>query len=347
MANYTTGTATGPGAGDAFFLAFNTHLLANSWTAHDIISTTTGARDVVWRGAALDATADNRPFIRLTQVSTTSYTVIAYADWDTTTHAGIAPAGSTGNTVLTCQDSSFAYFLWANSVAVAICLKISTSYFRTYLGFVRRGLSATRGGVTKTSAGASAAATSISVSSDMTGKLVVGQKIQIMNYGHASASANATHCETVTITSIAAGSIGVSALVSAYDSGALVGQNPHPIMAATQNSGLTSGPITTGFMPYNLDGSRTSALGQTAATAVVIFGTETSLDPTDDGQEYGAGVQAVMGSAVNKTGLRGYMYGWWACAGGTQALEDVMDDSVNTYIVLSIAADGACLMGPR
>lgn len=343
MAKYLTGTATGPGAGDAWVQAVIAQAVANGWTSHDVISSASGTRDVVLRGSALDATADVRPFGRITQTSTTNVNFSVYSDWDATTHAGINQAGADAFTV---QDASFSYVIYADPFAICPCAKISSAWNHNYVGYLRRGLTAAKSGITKTTSGYSAGATALNVASDMTGKLQVGQKIWIMNYAHSSASANAARAELVTVTAIAAGVLTVSALAGNYDTAAVLGANVCPNAVSTSSSGVNIGG--TLHSSFNPDANRgAGATSQTSTTsAIILQGTTTSISPESNTLEYGSGIFSITSNVASHLGFRGYARGYISAASGV-SIEDVHDDGAYTYLILNPSTSGGLCIGPR
>lgn len=350
MAEYTTGTATGPGATDALMQAVRTHLLANGWTQLHSFSETVGSKDYVMRGAALDATADNRPIVRLTQTSATRIVNRVYSDWDTGTNTGIGEAGSTAVSYLDTQDASFSYFLKANQYAFYLVAKIATSYNKNYCGFTRRGLGSTKSGITKSTGSIAIGATNIPTASDMSGKLKVGQKIHIQNYAHSSASLNKENCELVEVLSITGGgspSITLTAAVTKnYDAGALIGQYPMPVMGC-QFGGNTAS-IGTGYHPFHGDGSRTGATNQTSADNYGNLSNDANTDPDEATMEYVGGLVSVSTQTAGKTGFKGFLYHVECCTAGGQAMEDIMDDGDYTFVIVSQNPTTGCAMiGPR
>lgn len=346
MANYATGTAAGPGAVAAFFAALRTHLLANGWTEHEII---VAGSDVVFRGAALEAVSDIRPFLRLTTSGITSIIIRGYSDYDPAgAGTGIAETGGVAITTLSLQDASFAYYLWFDGLGGTVVAKIGSALTRAYLGFARRGLDPSEEGITKSTGALAIGATSIPVASDLTGKLRVGQKVQVMNYAHTAGSANATNCESVTVTSVAAGSIGVSALTKNYDSGAVVGENVCPLIVS--NTGSAAGTVGAAhYAPYNLDGSRTGVNAQTVTSIATTGATEANVDPGDIDGRYGWGLITFSTAVASKTGFKGYPRGIYGCASGGQSIEDLMAAGAYTYLVLDNNSGGSVLtiLGPR
>ena len=346
MAKYATGTASGAGAGNNFLVALMAHMVANGWTEHDVISSTPGLRDVVMRSGPMSVTSDLRAFVRFTQTTTTSLYALGYSDWDTTTHAGVNVCGASGTTTFAIQDASFSYVFWANNFAVFMAAKIGGVWVRAYHGFVRRGLAASRSGVHLITTAKSIGNTNIPLTGGQPSDLKAGQKVVVMNYAHASGSANAANAEVVTISSLFGNGINVSALTKAYDAGAVVGAYIPPlIISVGANSGTLPGGTT--HSPLHLDGTRTSATGQPNALNNTVLASEAFVDPDDTSLEYGSGVTNAHASTVGKQGLRGYTYGAYCCAGGAQAVEDIMDDGDYTFLLLGISTADGLIVGPR
>jgi hypothetical protein len=285
--------------------------------------------------------------MRLTTYGTTGYSQRLYTDWDTTTQVGANEAGAGATQQITLQDASFVYFVRMNEFAMAVCAKLGTAYHKGYCGFVRRGYPVSKGGMTKTTAGYAIGVSTMSVASDMTTKMKVGQKVLIYNHGEASASANFTNAEMMTILSIAAGSITFTAVTTkAFDTAAVIGTNCFP--------GITIYPATAEVLTANNyacfahDGTRVSNITHTATSDQVILASEANADPDDVTQEYQGGVVVCTMSQASKTGFHGYLYHWEAAASGTQAKEDIMDDGDFVYTVLGVnSTTSVLLMGPQ
>jgi len=347
-AQYLTGTAVGPGAVDQYLLALRASMVANGWTEIDVISTTSGSRDTVLKSTAIDPTADNVCIVRLSQSSSTALNLRCYTDWDVTLHAGANEAGaSTAQSTL--QDASFAYFIRVNEFAIATVAKITgPAYHKGYAGMVRRGLPASKAGCTKTTTGYAIGVLSMAVASDMTGKLKIGQKVQIYNHSGASGSANFTNSETMTIATIGTSTLTFTAATTkAYDSGAVIGAYPFPfcVIYLLNVAALSA---TSGYQPLGLGGQRTSVTGQTITWIQQMLGTETNMDPGDISGEYGAGVIAGTATYAANTGFTGYPYHYECCAAGSQVVEDVMDDGDNLYTVVSVnGTTDTLLLGPQ
>lgn len=355
MSAYVEGIASAPNAVDAMFQVLRAHLVANGWTEHDVISNTANNRNVVFRGGALDATADVRPFLQIQSVSSVLLGFTGYADYDTATHTGIASCGGTANAGIGISvDFSSPYIFRFDSMGGIICMRSGGSWNRAYLGFAYRGMESDEIGITKATGSLTAGATSISVASDMTGKLRVGQKVHVMNYAHNSASANAAKCEIVTISSVAAGSIGVSALANNYDSGAVIGENVCPLVVA--NGGNTAGSLgaSTLYVPYNYDGSRTGLTGQTAVATACPIPRTAETDPTDGTPaRFGTGIFAFAAATSAKLDFKGYPRGGvfniagGGLGGGTSFDELLSDGAGNSYFPLDPGTSTVTIVGPR
>lgn len=329
-AEFRSGTAANT---DAFFLAIDDLLVDNGWTQHDVINNSAGTYDIVYRSPApLDADAGNYCYIRITRASSEQISFRTYCDWDATNHAGMFAAGSTGQTTM--SGSSFNYWIRVNDWALATAAKISTSYYRGYHGFARRGLRASRAGMTKTTSGYSSGVNSMSVASDMTSKLKVGQKVTIINNAHNSASANKENAEVMEIASMTSNSITFTGnTTKAYDSGAVIGQNPIPALTIPLS---TTGPFSTGFTGLWPNTGEISGVTSQQVSVQDIFpgNAEGLVDPSDGYSEYLGGCLGVSWGSNPRNGWAGYLYHWEICSHGSQSSEDVMDDGTDTFIVL-------------
>ncbi len=338
-ASYSSGTAIGPGALDAWYQIVRSALLAHGWTAHDIITDVSGTRDIVFKSTALDATAGNACFVRMVQTNTTNMYHLTYCDWDTSTHAGTRVAGAAATTNGTYVDNSFQYFLRVNEFAFTWCVKIGTSYNRGYAGFLRRCLAASRAGMTKVTGSISAgtvAGASIALSSDMTGKWTVGQVLLLMNYGHTSGSANASHAEALTIATIGSSSVTFTGnVLAAYDAGAIIGENVYPAVVAPT-------PFGTYYSPVWHDGSYSSAILQVSSATGTNFSLPASNNPSSTTREYSSGIVSLNFTTAAHLGLAGVQYHWIAVGAGETSLEDTLSDGTNTYVMMS----GTAAMGP-
>jgi hypothetical protein len=338
----TAAYSTGSGTPDQFYLALRTAMLANGWTEHDVISNTTGARDVVFKSSPLDATALNCAFIRVRMATNPVWGFNVYTDWDATTHVGMNAGVDSQNFQ---QSGAFAYWIRVNEFAVTFCNNIGGTYKKWYAGFVRRALPANKAGMTKTTQGYSAGVATMNVASDMTAKLKVGQWVQIINYNHTSGSANASNSEKMVIQSIASGSITFTGNTTlAYDTGAIIGENVLPVIS-TQ----VEGPNTmAGKMPVAQDGFY-QANGLPVTVDVLVLGSLAT--PSMSTNEYVPGMfsASTNGASSLHKGFIGYLYHWICTGWGSQVNEDIMDDGTKTYMVLFAQAAGSFTgaMGPR
>jgi len=349
MANYSTGTATGPGATDNFMVALGAALTANGWTVLDTLIATVGSRDIVYRSTPLDATALNYCYLRIKQYSVNTFGWNIYTDWDTSTHTGILETGTSGSATTTLSDSSFVYFFRINAYSCSVCVKISGTYYKGYAGFVRRGLPASKAGMTRSTSAYAIGAGSMAVASDMTGKLKVGQRVMIYNHAGSSASANAPNAEVMTIQTIAVGTLTFTGTTTkAYDIGAVIGQLAFPGILSNGIVSTNTWAGVTVYRPFALDGLRSGGTSHPATPIQQILVTEANADPGDIYPEYASGLVGISTSEASRTGFIGYMYSWECAASGSQSLEDIMDDGDNTYIVLALnSTTDVMLLGPQ
>jgi hypothetical protein len=343
VAAYVTGTAVGPGAGDAFFQVLRTVMDANGWSEYDVISDSVGNRDIVFRGTAGDTTANNRPYIRVAMVSN-AYSHRVYTDWDATTHVGTHQCGTgTGGAT---QDATFTYWIRVNEFAIAHCVKLGAVYYKSYAGFVRRAMPPAREGLTKTSSGYAAGTTTMNVDSDMTLKLKVGQKVVIYNHSNNSAGANFHNSEMLVVQSVASGSITFEYGSNfAYDAGAVIGWNPSPVV----NFYINNNEVIIGSCLANMghNGVYGGTTVHTCSVDPYIFASEVNSDPSDISLEYAPGVYiATLSSSTWGTGYHGYLYHYESAASSAQVKEDTMTDGINTYVVLGVSTTSVMLLGP-
>jgi hypothetical protein len=358
MAKYITGTAAGPGAADAFFQVLRGHLTSNGWTEFDVLNDVATTRDIVFRGAAMDATANNRPFVRIKEViATNSIDFLGYLDWDATAHAGMFSAGDTSaSTRLLTQDTSFIYFIRANPVSLFAVAKIGVNYNRVYAGYLKRHLSASMSGVTKITGAigaGTAGGTALNVSSDITGKLHVGQIVLLINNAHSNASANKERSQQMTVQALSATQITfVEAIPSAFDAGAVLGIYPSPMAIAISNSG--SGAFSpTVYFSLNGDATRTSGTSQNGSTDIAPLSNSNYDAPPAPENVRRLGLRLAYQTSAPYVGTRGYLYHIFTAYTGspsTVSNEDIGDtlDGATTYIVFGAAAGSQCdFIGPR
>lgn len=345
---YASGTATGPGATDALFQAIRTQLLANGWVILDTISDTSGSRNIVFQGTAIDATAGNKPIVQITATTTTQLTFAGYYDWDSTAHAGMGQCGSTSATILHTQDASFNYWMRTNPYSLAIATKIGAAYYKNYVGFMRRGLAATKSGVTKTTQAYAAGVTSMVVASDMTSSLKAGQYVHIVNYAHSNTSANKTNHERIQISSITSTTITFqTSTTKAYDSGALIGYNPMPIICCTDTSGTL--PCAGFYVPMTLDGAAFTATPGFSLGGIgsVIESSVSSTSPEAGSGEYVGGYWVIYSAVTATAGIYGTLYSWETVYAINQLNEDIMDDGTYQFQMFNVSANTPCsMLGP-
>jgi hypothetical protein len=314
MAAYLEGYAVGPNGTDVFYGILRTAMLANGWTLYDTIANTLNNRDQVFRSTPVDATANNCCYLRITITGSTFIWYI-YVDWDPVTHTGAKQGGHTS--AATVGSNTSQYWLRVNEFAVAFSLvrPISFTHGKAYAGFVRRMMAPTKGGLTCTSTPHVGTDTTVNVMSDMTGKLLVGQRVVMYNHSHNSASANFLRAGIFRVRSLTSTTITfASALGGAYDAGAVIGWNPHPGFVMTGSLGSVD-DLASGYACMNHDGAWGSSTNQAVAlTSQVLTNTESELDPDNVEGDYRCGVFSLSSALANVNGFHGTLYHWEAVA---------------------------------
>lgn len=317
---------------DDLYLRLTSLMTSNGWTLLDTISDSVDYRDKVFRSSPLDATALNYAYVRLSWIGAgwTSYT---YTDWDPVTHQGSTKAGLAGSNTFNTGGSPVHYWIRVNEFAATYAARTVTSVYYLYAGYLIRGLSAAKNGLTRTTQAYSSGSSVLNVASDMTGKLQVNQKVVIYNHGHSSGSSNFSNAELLTVQSVASGSITFTTPTTlSYDAGAVIGWNPHPSVVNWLNTG--SDWVNHYFYGTMLhDGTGTSPQ---VLFYPVMFSSESYADPDDISQEYQGGVVSGHFGDAGKTGFHGYMYHWRCNASPTTpiAMEEVLDNGSWKDIVL-------------
>ncbi len=129
--------------------------------------------------------------------------------------SGINYSGATGTFYVFANPQGAFYFCYDVAYLFKVCFWVGQPQSLQIPGVTD--------GLCLTTAGISAAATSVAVDRDVSARLRVGQVVAIYNFAHSNASANKSHKELLTITSLSAGSIGFNACTNAYDTGAKIG----------------------------------------------------------------------------------------------------------------------------
>lgn len=329
--------------------AIETLLVANGWSVYHRISVTAGATDTVFRGTPLDTAADNRPFIRLTQLSTTSFAMLAYADYEAAASlrdngdplAGIWECGATAScTINGLTVGSLSYLLRANGHSLAISTFVAGTPTKIYAGFVRRMLDFSHSGVARISAAILAGDTSVATAVDMTSRIQPGQVVHIVANAHDSAGAAKERAEAIVVDTVTPTSITFrSAIRLAYAGGALVGTYPLPILSSAPTTSAL--PCSTSYTPHKEDGSRSSGVLQNISpTALGMYSAAANVDPSTEGL-YGLGVFDC-GNNTNH-GWYGTYHHWVFVPGAGVVVGDTLSDaSGNLYTVQGVSVAANC-----
>ena len=335
MALFTSGIAANQ---DAFYQAQRAHMLLNGWTEHDIISDVVDNRNIVFKGTATDATTGNAPLLQIIWNGTQFYT-LAHADWDVGTNIGAFTTGSTTASNTFVAAVPFSYWIRVNGSAVAVSTQVSTTYYFNYFGFLRGGKPASTNGTTKLSAGILAGVSSLPVSSSMVGKLRVGEKIMLIDQSHSSVAGTWQNSEIVTVSSIAAGSIGILApTVNAYAINSFVGFDPSPNFTSDF---VISAPGNTPYGTTAMNGvyySATSTNQRFTLTAHTLG--NTSANNPDNNGEYSSGYwELYSSSTTGGKGTRGILHHYLSPVCGTMSPGDIYDEGAGIVDSIILRAD--------
>jgi hypothetical protein len=322
--------------------AIRTQLLAAGWTETTVV-TTAGSRNSVFAGIALDQTAGNTPFIGVVEsVSSNLIYVTTGSDFDSGTKTLINSVGSNSTTQLVTSSTQNTWWIRANGYAL-FCnvLTGASAMWKVYAGWLHRGLVNARGGITKCPNALSIGGTTINTSSSMVGRLMVGQKVLVVNFGHSSAATNKANAELVTISSITSGALGVSALTKNYDTGAIIGDR-------VMNTGVMGNCfVEWGNMLTPLQ--KNGTFNGTSFYSSGVIGTST-MKPDNATAEYPFGfiVHSWNSGSAGSNGWMGTPFHVMQSYFGSQSYNDIFNDGQRTYnmigvttgISVSVASDG-------
>ena len=205
--------ATAATTADAIYLAVHAAMLAEGWVVHDAVTNSVNLRNVVYRGGERTVGAGDWCYLQIRTAADGNYGANAvpmqltvWGDWDATTHVGMNNGGGVGSFTtnattdpsIPCMRSDAASTLAIARVNGYAVVVMAYSPVRgderwMYGGLLQRNLPAALGGITKLSAGVAAGADVLPISLPIAPYR--GQKFQILNRGHNSASANASHVE--------------------------------------------------------------------------------------------------------------------------------------------------------
>jgi phage baseplate assembly protein W len=322
--------------------AIRTQLLAAGWTETTVV-TTAGIRNSVFTGIALDQTAANTPFIGVVEVVASNVIyVMTGTDFDTGTKTWINSTGTVSTTQLTTSATQNTWWIRANGYALFVnVLTGASAMWKCYAGWLHRGLTAARGGMTKCTGTLSIGGTTINTASSMVGKLMVGQKVLVVNYAHSSASANKANAELVTISAISSSALTVSALTKNYDTGALIGDRV-----------MNTAVMGNCFVEWGNMQTPIQKNGTASGTAFYVSGVigVSSMKPDNTTGEYPFGFicHSWNSGSAGSNGWLGTPFHVMQSYFGAQSYNDVFNDGLRTYnmigvttgVSVSVASDG-------
>ena len=346
MALYTNGIANNP---DDLFQQMRAHLTANGWTEHDVINDVLDNRDIVFKGTELTTGIGNAPLVRV-RWNGTNYSYVTYTDWDATNNAGANLAGDLNNASFYWQVSTAPFNFWmrANGLAFCVVTEVSTVYRTAYAGFYRRVRGTAVDGITSLSAAASAGASTVSVTTDVSAKMRVGQQVFLIDRSGSNASATWQNVEKLTIQSVTATTITfTSALTKGYSAGSFVGTDPYPISCAKVPITTIAFNSSVLYVPIGLGGGSSGSNGTYLPLATNTKGISYNYaddDPSALG-ERGIGGIVVAQTGVS-SGFRGFLYHLLSGAFQTANAQDLIDegDGVTDAVILRAANDGFAML---
>jgi hypothetical protein len=239
-------------------------LIDAGWTLLDEISATSGQTDRVYYSTGEDGT--EKLYFRMIQVTgTQKLRFRLYTLWDPSGHAGYNEVKNDADNPMTISvvDQAFTGWIVANKNGLTLVYRQVGDYNGCYVGIpTSRIVPTNKSGRTTISAGATITAsgeTVLSVTSSS--NIKVGQKVRVLNQTVGANGGNFVRC---TVTAVATGQITVtndSAVATTFDSGALVGFDPQPIMFQGNS--------------YGRNGGAGSYIGSYPASAFFIYGMDT------------------------------------------------------------------------
>lgn len=318
----------------AVWSAIRAVLLASGWTETTIV-TTAGLRKSAFVGIAINQIAANAPVIVMGEnVASNIVYFNTGSDWDPTAKSLINIAGdATINSGIATSATQNTWWIRSNGQAVFVCNLEGGFMYKAYAGWLHRNLSAGRDGLTTAVGGLSIGATTINTASSMVGKWQVGQKIQALDFAHVTGNANAANAELLTLSSVGASSVGVSALTKAYDAGALLGDRPMNV-GVMGNCFVEWGNM---YTPLYKNGGRSGATSQVAFYGTQIQGVS-SMKPDTATGELPPGViwhSWNSGSGANN-GYVGSPMDVFCCFYNGQSYNDTYDDGLRQWNLIGV-----------
>ncbi len=193
--------------------------------------------------------------------------------------ANFYSAGPYPGQTVTLQDAQFSWWAVVCEYGVVAVMNIGGAYHSFSAQSLRTAWPTTMRGVGAATTAIVAAATSVTVSPDISSRITVGQKVYITNQSHSSASANWT-AATVMMTVSAVTGNGTTATLTfsdvggvphAFDSGALVGLVPP---SACVNLNSTQLDSSSWYLNKYLNGSYTGYNSQTGTPAYLVIASQ-------------------------------------------------------------------------
>jgi hypothetical protein len=240
-------------------------LIDSGWTLLDELIATSGQTDRVYYSTGEDGT--EKLYFRMAQGNGTQKLYFKlYTLWDPSGHAGYNELQYNNDYPMTISvnNQQFTGWIIANKNGISLVFRQVTEYNSLYVGIPstriipsnKAGRTTLSSGVTVTAAGETVLAVASSAN------IQAGQKVRVLNQTVGANGGNFVRC---TVTTVATGQITVTndaAVSTTFDSGALVGFDPQPMMF----QGTTYSRNAAGFWSYQ---------GCSPSVAYLIYGFDT------------------------------------------------------------------------
>lgn len=329
---YISGTTTGPTNNiDEFLAALESFLLANGWTAHDILSST----DKVFRSTG---TGRERIYLRFAK-STNRIAINAYQFWNPTSHAGFNVGGTSATVGVDAgsSDTPFFYWAWTDGRVVVVCAKNGSTYNGGAAGAANRSHNSDVGFTTAGVLAGGNVTVPLDQSFPGNPDWAPGKKIMVLDQLDTYASGSVIPCEFATILAVSPTSVNL-ALSQNHAIGAMVGVDPMPVFVTAVND-ITSAYFINDIGGYTTNGRLFSELFPFASAAV-------ATDPNDRTGRHLVQQLFLMNTTVSYQELRGTIPGVLVPTIGSISSEDTTTVAGVAYVALPVGSSGRQVFVP-
>lgn len=260
-------------------------------------------------------------------------------------------SGNGITTPMTVQDAQFSFWIVICEFGIAVQVLIGGTYNSVCAMALRTAAPLNQRGVGIASAAISSGATSVTLTTDVSSRLSVGQQVLIMNQSHNSGSANwAAANALMTIASVTSGggtcTINFTGTVPRnFDTAALVGA----VCANLEGTGGSGLDQSAWLVSHNNDGSWTSGGGNATGDSSVITSDMNSYEsPTVDPQQLYAGELdlPILQTTFGRQGISGFAYCFQEFAKTSVNPQDVFFDGSGPFVWKAFTGSNAAALGP-